>query len=87
MEINKSPELVNVALIATEPEPPGGSKSNSLDRLLDQADQAVRMGNLQESRDYLTCIFEVLAGSPPNRLTAHGDSQYRIESFQMRRSA
>lgn len=87
MEMNKSSELVNSATIATETEPPGGSKSNPMERLLDQADQAVRLGNLQESRDHLTRIFELLAGSPANRLSIHSDPQYHIDAYQMRRSA
>ncbi len=87
MEMNKSSELVNTAPIATESEPPGGSKNNQMERLLDQADQAVRLGNVQESRDHLTRIFELLAGSPANRLSIHADSQYRVDAYQMRRSA
>jgi hypothetical protein len=58
-----------------------------MERLIDQADQAVRAGNLEESRDHLTRIFEILAGSPANRIAVHGDPQYRVESYQMRRSA
>jgi hypothetical protein len=87
MEMNKSSELVNSAPIATETELPGGSKSNPMERLLEQADQAIRLGNLQESRDHLTRIFELLAGSPANRLSIHSDSQYRVDAYQMRRSA
>ena len=39
MEMNKSSELVNAARIATETESAGNSKSDSIDYLVDQADQ------------------------------------------------
>jgi hypothetical protein len=87
MEMNKSSELVNVTRIATETEPPGDSKSNSIEYLLDQADQAIQMGNVQESRDHLTRIFEHLASSPANTVSIQSDSHYRTEAYQMRRSA
>ncbi|MEP7365953.1 MAG: hypothetical protein ABI972_22075 [Acidobacteriota bacterium] len=87
MEMNKSSELVSVNPIATETEPLSGPKTTPMERLLDQADQAVRLGNIQESREHLTRIFELLAGSSPNQLGIHGTSQYGVDSFQMRRTA
>ena len=87
MQRNKSSELVNANPIAPETDPPGGSKSNPMERLLDQADEAVRLGNVQESREHLTRIFEILSGSPSNRIVAHTDPPYRAEAYQMRRSA
>ena len=87
MEMNKSSELVNVTRIAGETEPPGDPKSDSIEYWLDQADQAVQMGNVQESRDHLTRIFELLAGSPAERVSIQSDSRYRTEAYQMRQSA
>ena len=87
MEMNKSSELVNLASPAEETDPPGGFKPEPMDRLLDQADQAIRKGNVQESREHLTRIFEILAGTQADRVAVHGESQFRVEPYQMRRSA
>ena len=83
MEMNKSSELVNATGFGTET----GPKADSIEHLLDQADQAVQMGNMQESRDHLTRIFELLASSPADKVSIQSDSHYPTEAYQMRRSA
>jgi hypothetical protein len=85
MEMNKSSELVNATRIATETESAGNSKSDSIDYLVDQADQAVQKGNIQESRDHLTRIFELLAGT--ERVAIQPESHYSAGGYQMRQSA
>ena len=87
MKRNKSSELVNTAQTAKETEPAGGPNSNPIDQLLDKADQAVRQGKVQESRDHLTSIFEHIANKGASRVPAHGDPEYGNSSYRMRQTA
>lgn len=87
MEMNKSSELVNASQTALETEPPGAIATNPIEKLVEAAEEAVRLGNVQESREHLTRIFELLAGSSASRMSIHSDSPYQLEAFQMQRSA
>jgi len=87
MEQNKSSELVNANQIGSEQESAGGREVNPFEQLLDKADQAVRQGQLQESREHLTRIFELLATSPVSRAPAHHDVHFGAHGYRLSQSA
>jgi len=87
MQRNKSQELVHAHGAASESDHPNVTPINPIESLLDQADQAVRSGNVQESREHLTRIFELLAGSPYNRMPVPAETHYAGELLAMRQSA
>lgn len=87
MKRNRSKELVHAFGAASESDHPIVTPINPIESLLDQADQAVRSGNLQESREHLTRIFELLAGPSYTRRPVPAKTHYTGELLAMRQSA
>lgn len=87
MKRNKSQELVHAHGNVSETDHSNVTPINPIESLVDQADQAVRSGNLQESREHLTRVFELLASSPYNRMSIPAEVPYKGELLAMRQSA
>lgn len=70
MEPNKSAELVQQRRSAAEEEVPASPLSAGFDGLLSQAELAVRNGRVEESKEHLARIFELISHSPAHRAPA-----------------
>jgi len=87
MKRNKSQELVHAFGNASETDHPSVTPLTPIESLLELADQAVRNGNFQESRDQLTRVFELLSGSSHARMPSPTETHYTGDLLAMRQTA